>query len=188
METEGKQCRRISLGFWGEIHVRCVLMCIYEYSLLTSCESSAEKLTEVRIFGLDFFFFVSDLYDIGIRVVGTSRSQYKCVHETERSRICAFLGSFGVNFGWTSLNFPPIVTNGWFLCQENFTSWGTVILLSIGFGTMILQAGLLTFVVSIKQWSEIRRIWAISPILTDSIRCWLSQLWSFFLEHSTRLR
>ena len=74
-------------------------MCIYEYSLLTSCESSAEKLTEVRIFGLDFFFFVSDLYDIGIRVVGTSRSQYKCVHETERSRICAFLGSFGVNLG-----------------------------------------------------------------------------------------
>ena len=52
-------------------------MCIYEYSLLTSCESSAEKLTEVRIFGLDIFFFVSDLYDIGIRVVGTSRSQYK---------------------------------------------------------------------------------------------------------------
>ena len=52
-------------------------MCIYEYSLLTSCESSAAKLTEVRIFGLDFFFFVSDLYDIGIRVVGTSRSQYK---------------------------------------------------------------------------------------------------------------
>ena len=74
-------------------------MCIYEYSLLTSCESSAEKLTEVRIFGLDFFFFVSDLYDIGIRVVGTSRSQYKCVHEIERSRIYAFLGSFGVNCG-----------------------------------------------------------------------------------------
>ena len=36
-------------------------MCIYEYSLLTSCESSAKKLTEVRIFGLDFFFFVTHL-------------------------------------------------------------------------------------------------------------------------------
>ena len=66
-------------------------MCIYEYSLLTSCESSAEKLTEVRIFGLDFFFFVSDLYDIGIRVVGTSRSQYKCVHETEEAAFTLFL-------------------------------------------------------------------------------------------------
>ena len=56
-------------------------------------------MTEVRDFELGFFCFVIDLYDIGIRVVGTSRSHYKCVHETERSRICAFLGSFGVNFG-----------------------------------------------------------------------------------------
>ena len=44
-------------------------------------------------------FFVIDLYDIGIRVEDTSRSQLKCVDETERSRIYAILGSFGVNFG-----------------------------------------------------------------------------------------
>ena len=56
-------------------------------------------MTEVRDFELGFFCFVINLYDIGIRVVGTSRSQYKCVHETEQSRIYAFLGSFGVNFG-----------------------------------------------------------------------------------------
>ena len=74
-------------------------MCIYEYSSLTSCESCIEKLTKVRDFELSSLFFVIDLYEIGIRVVDTSGSQQKCVDETERSRICAILGSFGVNFG-----------------------------------------------------------------------------------------